>query len=206
MAAPTPHLWLLAGANGVGKTTFARARIRAVTGSVRFVNLDEIARGLSPFDPLGERIRAARTASDMLRDFVENRYRNGVPVLTTETTLSGRTHLSLLAAASGAGIVTHLLYFAVASPDISLARVAQRVSEGGHDVPETDLRRRFTRSVANLPAYLAAVDDWVVHDANGPLPVPVGSGRRGCRDRLRLDGASLPAGLAQTLRELPVCP
>ena len=205
MADQTAHLWLIAGANGVGKTTFARARIREVTGSVRFVNLDEIARGLSPFDPMGEPIRAARTASGMLRDFIEDRSRNGMPVLTTETTLSKRTHLGLLAASREAGIVTHLLYFAVTDPEVSITRVAQRVREGGHDVPETDLRRRFGRSLANLPAYIDAVDEWTLFDANPRTPAEVARGRRGCAMARDLKGRDLPAPVHATLMALPDC-
>jgi predicted ABC-type ATPase len=166
-----PTLWLIAGANGVGKTTYARARIEAVSGTRSFVNLDLIALGLSPFGPEDEQIRAARVAIEMARDLIAKRQSFSI-----ETTLSGLTHLRLVALAKANGMAVKLLYFFVDTPEQCLERVARRVSEGGHDVAETDLRRRYARSLNNFATYAKQCDFWRVYDANGRQPVTLAEG------------------------------
>jgi predicted ABC-type ATPase len=200
-----PVLWFVAGANGVGKTSFAFKHIRAISGSKSFVNLDEIARGLSPFDPELERIRACRIALQILRETLREADTNSSS-LTVETTLSGRTHLKTIEMAHAAGWPVHILYFAVKTPELALARIARRVSEGGHDVPEADARRRFARSLANLPEYLSACDSWRVYDNNAQDPVTVAEGRQGCLAWRSQDWPGLPAGLPVLLEALPRCP
>ncbi len=93
-----PKLFLVAGPNGAGKTTYAFRHIRAVSGSARFVNLDEIARGLSPLEPKAAANRAARVALDLTRELIRDR-----TSFSIETTLAGRTHLRTLAEARAAG-------------------------------------------------------------------------------------------------------
>jgi predicted ABC-type ATPase len=197
-------LWLLAGAEGVGKTSFAFKHISAITGSKSFVNLDEIARGLSPFDPELKRVRAARFALQILRETLRSG-EAGANSLTVETTLSGRTHLKTIEMAHAAGWPVHILYFAVKTPELALARIARRVSEGGHNVPEADARRRFARSLANLPEYLAACDSWRVHDNNGQDPATIAEGRQGCLAWRSQDWLGLPMGLPDLLEALPRC-
>lgn len=160
-----PTLWLIAGPNGVGKTTYAMRHLKAVSGSIRFVNLDEVARGLSPLDPSAAQTEAARLILRRARGFIEERQ-----TFAIETTLSGTAHLALLAAARDNGMGTAMLYFSAQSPDICLARISRRVAEGGHDVPEAVVRRRFIRSHANIAVYMAKCDLWRVYDASGPMP------------------------------------
>ncbi len=167
-------LWLIAGANGVGKTTYARARIEAVSGTTEFVNLDLIAQGLSPLAPARQQTRAARVALDMARDLITHG-----KSFSLETTLSGKTHLRLVALAKANGLAVKLLYFFVDTPEVCLERVARRVSEGGHDVPEADLRRRFTRSLENFSVYARQCDFWRIYDANGRQPVTLAEGEGG---------------------------
>jgi predicted ABC-type ATPase len=199
-----PVLWFVAGANGVGKTSFAFKHISAISGSKSFVNLDEIARGLSPLDPEIERLRAARFALQMLQETLK--LSNGAAKsLTVESTLAGRTHLKTIEDAHKAGWPVHILYFAVKTPEIALARIARRVSIGGHDVPEVDARRRFSRSLANLPEYLAACDFWRVYDNNAAQPVAVAEGRRGCIGFRSEDWSGLPEGLPEMLAVLHTC-
>jgi predicted ABC-type ATPase len=191
-----PTLWLIAGANGVGKTTYARARIEAVSGTTTFVNLDLIAQGLSPLDPLGQQIRAARVALEMARDLIADKRS-----FSLETTLSGKTHLRLVALAKANGMAVKLLYFFVDTPEQCLARVARRVSEGGHDVPEADLRRRYDRSLAHFGTYAGMCDFWRIYDANGRQPV---TAAEGADEKVAyVEGAALPEDLAKWLREAP---
>lgn len=185
-----PCFWLIAGPNGVGKTRYARQHLRAVTGSADFVNLDEIARGLSPLDPEVARRDAARVALERARTLL----RVG-RTFAMETTLAGRAHLRLVDQAASSGVAMQLLYFAVSDPAVCLERVARRVAEGGHDVPEADVRRRFTRGVANLPLYAARAAAWRLFDATDAEPLVVAEGHHRAidfLDQLRL-AALLPA-------------
>lgn len=167
------RFWLIAGPNGVGKTTYAFKNVPAVSGSLNFVNMDEIARGLSPLKPqLAER-DAARVALAKARDFI----RSG-EVFSMETTMSGHVHLALMQEARANGLSPGLLYFSVRDPEICLQRIARRVAEGGHDVSEDVVRRRFERSHANLGIYTAAADLWRIYEASGPKPCLAAEGER----------------------------
>ena len=196
---PVPTLWIVAGANGVGKTTFAKARIAAVSGSTKFVNLDLIAHGLSPLAPNRQQVRAARYALDMMRDFLAER-----ETFAIETTLAGRGHRGLVARAHAAGFAVHLMYFFVSTPEEALARIARRVAEGGHDVPERDARRRYARSFAHFGAYATLCDLWRVYDTDGPQPRLRAEGARGKLILLTPDSSPpLPAGIAGWIATLP---
>jgi predicted ABC-type ATPase len=199
-----PVLWFVAGANGVGKTSFAFKHISAISGSTDFVNLDEIARGLSPINPEAGRLRAGRIALQILAETLGLKNGAAKP-FTVESTLAGRTHLKTLEIARKAGWPVHILYFAVKTPEIALARIARRVSVGGHDVPEADARRRFSRSIANLPEYLAACDFWRVYDNNAPQPVAVAEGKQGCVAFKTEDWSGLPEGLPEILGDMRKC-
>ena len=164
-------LWLIAGADGVGKTTYALSRIEAVSGTNEFVNLDLIAQGLSPLNPSRQQTQAARYALDMARDLIAQKQS-----FSLETTLSGKTHLRLVALAKANNMAVKLLYFFVDTPEQCLERVARRVSEGGHDVLEADLRRRFARSLENFSLYVKHCDFWRVYDANDRQPVTLAKG------------------------------
>jgi predicted ABC-type ATPase len=118
--------------------------------------------------------------------------------------LSGRTHLLTIAAAREAGFLVNLLFFLVASPEISLARIARRVSEGGHDVAEVDVRRRFARAIANLPRYIDVVDQRRVFDNATLKPRVVAEGRRGSV-ALMEGSQALPDALWAALSALPPC-
>jgi len=161
-----PAFWLIAGPNGVGKTTFAFKRLKAVSGSIRFVNLDEIARGLSPLEPGAAERDAARVALARARQFIGNR-----ETFSMETTLSGATHLELARSAKAAGMAVNVMYFSVRDPSISLARIARRVAEGGHDVPRDIVVRRFARSFDRLRMLLPLADLWRIYEASGPQPL-----------------------------------
>jgi predicted ABC-type ATPase len=200
MLHPNPTLWLIAGPNGAGKTTYAFRHIRAVSGSVRFVNLDEIARGLSPLDPSAVPRTAARVALQRIDDLIGEQQSFSI-----ETTLAGLTHLRTIEAARANGYGINLLYFSVRDVETCRARIARRVSEGGHDVPEPDVRRRFTRSLANFPRYAAAVDLWRVFDNENHKPTVAAEGRRGCVSVMN-DMSRLPPALATQIAAMAPCP
>ncbi len=204
-----PVLWLVAGADGVGKTTYARDHIQSYSGTKSFVNLDEIARGLSPFEPEAQRVRAARVSLNYLNSVLdmsqpENGDHDNRRSISLETTLAGLTHLRTIARAKANGWRVQLLYFAVQSPEIALARIARRVSEGGHNIPEADARRRFGRSLQNFSLYAAQCDLWRVFD-NNAKPRVVAEGYGPCRSFLDFEKAVLPLNLTDTLQKLPIC-
>ena len=145
-----------------------------MSGSINFVNLDEIARGLSPIRPAAAQTEAARIALSRARAFI----RIGT-TFAMETTLPGTRSSRLMQEALAPGLQTALLYFCVRDPAICLERIARRVAEGGHDVPEAVVRRRFERSLANLPAYQELSDLWRIYEASGPKPVLALEGARG---------------------------
>ncbi len=171
---PPSTLWLIAGPNGVGKTTYARRFLRSLTGGTAFVNLDEIGRGLSPLEPTpdAETARAAgRIGLERLHAAIAARRSAAV-----ETTLAGHTHRRSIAAARAAGMGVRLVFCLLPTVEAALARIRARVAAGGHDVAEADARRRFARAVANFPAYAALADHWVVLDTRLAEPRLVASG------------------------------
>jgi predicted ABC-type ATPase len=166
--------WLIAGPNGVGKTTYALRHLRAAIGSIHFVNLDEIARGLSPLEPRAADRSAGRVALMRARELIRARR-----TFAMETTLAGRSHLGLVSEAEAQGLRFGLLYFALPSVELCLERIRRRVTEGGHDVPEADVRRRFSRSFGNLETYRARAAEWRIFDNRGSRPHAMADGAFG---------------------------
>ncbi|RBP48069.1 putative ABC-type ATPase [Roseimicrobium gellanilyticum] len=155
----SPTLLLIGGCNGTGKTTFAR-RLLPAEGIERFLNADELARGLSPLKPELTALRAGRLLLEEARRLIDARSSFGL-----ESTLSGKTYARLLEEAKTAGFVIMLHFLVVPSPEVAIERVAQRVQKGGHHVPDADIRRRFRRSVENfLHTYVSLADAWKVWD------------------------------------------
>jgi predicted ABC-type ATPase len=174
MAAERPVLWLIAGPNGVGKTSYARRYLRAAAGTERFVNLDEIARGFSPLTPTPDAetaTKAARTVLLHIADHISQRRS-----FALETTLAGRTHLRTIAAAKAAGFAANLVFCILPKVEMALARIAARVTAGGHAVPEADARRRFPRACVNFAAYAEACDLWRILDTQQAEPRLVAAG------------------------------
>jgi len=166
MSMDQPIIYLIGGCNGAGETTFAREYLPKEVQCLRFLNADEIARGLSPFDPVAAGIKASRLLLSEIQDFVEGR-----ETFALESTLSGKTYARFLAAAKEQGYRIHLHYLWLPSPTIAIARVRQRVKKGGHDVPATDIRRRFHRSLANLvKLYAPLADRWGAWDSQTTPP------------------------------------
>lgn len=157
MPAKPPTIYLIAGCNGAGKTTFAREFLPKEVKCLRFLNADEIARGLSPFNPAAEAVKAGRLLLSEIRECVTKRETFGL-----ESTLSGRSYFRLFKEAKQAGYRIYLHYLLLPNAAMAITRVRERVRKGGHHVPAMDIRRRFRRSRQNLPAYAGISDKWAV--------------------------------------------
>jgi predicted ABC-type ATPase len=161
----SPILYLIAGCNGAGKTTFAKQFLPHEVKCLNFLNADLIAQGLSPLNTSAAAIRAGRLLLEAFRRFVSKR-----ETFAVESTLSGKTYLALLKNAKRRGFQIYLHYLWLPNPSVAIARVHERVKKGGHDVPVADIRRRFIRSRAHFSCdYAPLADRWAVWDSR-PIP------------------------------------
>src|ERR1700721_4694383 len=139
------ELYIIAGPNGVGKTTFASTFLPKYADCKNFINADLIAQGMSPFSPEAAAVRAGRLMLSEIRFFAQRR-----ATFAFETTLSGRSYLRLIRQLKKQGYEVHFFFLWVKSAVVALSRVRERVVKGGHDVPEAVVRRRFGRSIKNF--------------------------------------------------------
>jgi predicted ABC-type ATPase len=157
---------IIAGPNGAGKTTFAREFLPNEAHCPDFINADLIAAGLSPFDPGRAAVRAGR----LMLEEIERRAAVGGS-FAFETTLSGVTYARRIPGWRDAGYLVKLIFLSLSTVDLATARVAARVQQGGHDIPENVIRRRFAAGWSNFQnLYKPLVDVWVLYDNSGKLP------------------------------------
>ncbi len=155
-----PTLAIIAGPNGAGKSTLAPALIHKQRGIDYFVNADTIARGLAAFAVEKVAISAGRVMLDWLHELGERG-----ESFAFETTLASRSFAPWIAKLVQAGYEFHLLYVWVPDPSLSVMRVASRVREGGHFVPDDDVQRRWARSLNNFfELYQPLTTQWQVYD------------------------------------------
>lgn len=163
----SPLVVVVAGPNGAGKSTTAPRLLRGVLTVSEFVNADPIAQGLSYFRPESVAIEAGRVMLARLKALG-----NAREDFAYETTLASRSFARWLRDLRGSGYRAHLVFLSLPSADLAVARVAERVKRGGHDVPEVTIRRRFRAGLRNFFAiYRDSVDSWQVFDnslAAGP--------------------------------------
>ncbi len=167
MSEDLPQVLIIAGPNGAGKTTFAREFLPNEAGCPVFVNADLIAAGLAPFAPETAALRAGRL---MLEELA--RHTAARSSFAFETTLSGRGYLRLIRQWQQLGYRVGLIFLRLDSAEEAIARVAQRVRQGGHDIPLEVIRRRFAAGLQNFTLHYAqAVDYWALYDNAGEQPV-----------------------------------
>ena len=161
---PRPNLYIIAGPNGAGKTTASYNLLPEILHCTNFVNADEIARGLSPFAPNEVAVQAGRLMLQRIEELLPQKVDFAI-----ETTLATRTYVHLVRRAQALGYKVHLLFFCLDNEEQAIERVAQRVSNGGHGIPEPDIRRRFKRGIYNLiHLYLPICDSvHVYNNAHG---------------------------------------
>jgi predicted ABC-type ATPase len=160
MAESSPTVIVLGGPNGAGKTTSARTLLANRLSLLTFVNADVIAQGLAGFDPDSAALEASRIMLERLYKLADQR-----ADFAFETTLAARSYAPWLNQLRASGFTVHLFYFWLASADLAVARVAQRVRQGGHNIPEPVIRQRYDRSLDNFfDLYRSAVTSWDFFD------------------------------------------
>ncbi len=164
-----PRVIIIAGPNGAGKTTFAREFLPKEAGLPVFINADLIAAGLSPFNPDIAAIQAGRI---MLSEIAEKVAKS--ESFAIETTLSGHGYARHIPAWRENGYRVELYFLSLDSPETAIARVKSRVQQGGHDIPEATIRRRFALGIDNFHRiYKPLVDAWGLYDNSGNEPIPL---------------------------------
>ena len=163
MQSSPPLVVVLAGPNGAGKSTGAARLLWGTLAVEEFVNADTIASGISAYRAQDVAVAAGRIMLERL-DFLARERLD----FAFETTLAGRGHYRRLQVLGDSGYRRHLVFLSLPDADLAVARVSERVREGGHDVPDHVVRRRFAWGLRNLLGlYLEAVDSWQVYDNSG---------------------------------------
>lgn len=163
-----PNLYIISGCNGAGKTTASYSLLPEMLNCKEFVNSDEFAKGLSPFNPEKASIQASRYMLMKIRYLLKRQSDFAV-----ETTLATRTLLKTAKIAQDSGYSVTLLYFWLNSPELAIERVRARVSTGGHDIPEDTIIRRYHVGIDYFFHYYAPIcERWILAD-NSQIPFRV---------------------------------
>jgi len=168
-------LYIVAGCDGAGKTTASYTILPEIINCKEFVNADEIAKGLSPFQPEKVSFEAGRIMLNRLNDLIINE-----ETFAFETTLSTLSYKQKIEEAKEKGYIVNLLFFWLESKDLAKERVKTRVAEGGHNIDETTIERRYDRGIQNLfDIYLPIVDGALIFDNSLSKPILVANKKIG---------------------------
>jgi len=160
------NVYIIAGSNGSGKTTFARKFLPYYAKCPNFVNADLIAQGLSPFSPRAAALKAGRLMLEQIRSLAERNVD-----FAFETTLSGKSYISFLKELKKKSYSINIFFLWIPNPELALSRIKDRVATGGHDVPAVDVKRRFHRGIYNfLEYYRPLADAWLLFNNADAIP------------------------------------
>ena len=174
------HLYIIAGCNGAGKTTASYSVLPYALHVTEFVNADEIAKGLSPFNPDSMALLAGRL---MLQRINELLYAG--KTFAVETTLATRSYINLIKEVHRRGYLVHILFFFLEDVSLAKKRVAKRVAMGGHNIPEDVIERRYLSGLHNLfNLFIGEVDTWIIFDNSHQVCQKVASGGKNCRTEI----------------------
>ena len=157
------NLYIISGCNGAGKTTASYTVLPEILDCREFVNADEIARGLSPFNSESMAIEAGRLMLKRIEELLEKE-----ETFSIETTLATKSYINLVRRAQAKGYSVKVLFLGLNSPELALQRVAERVAKGGHNIPEPVIRRRYVAGIRNFfRLFMSEVDYWDIYDNSG---------------------------------------
>lgn len=160
-----PTIYIIAGPNGAGKTTFAKEFLPKYANCREFLNADLIAAGLSPFNPERANFQAAQLMLERIESLTTRR-----KAFAVETNLSGRSYLRMIPQWKSLGYEIAIHFFWLPSADLAIRRVANRVKQGGHNIPTPTIRRRYQLGLVNFfENYLVLADEWQLIDSSAPL-------------------------------------
>lgn len=166
------NLYIIAGCNGAGKTTASFTILPEILECKEFVNADEIAKGLSPFQPEKVAFEAGRIMLERVDNLI-----NSNSNFAFETTLSTKSYKHRILQAKEKGYTIKLLFFWLPSVEMAVDRVAMRVSEGGHNIPSEIIARRYLRGIENLfKIYIPLCDHWAIFDNSDETPDMIAEG------------------------------
>ena len=169
------NLYMICGCNGAGKTTASYTVLPEILDCKEFVNADEIARGLSPFNPGSVGIESGRLMLQRIEELLAKD-----ATFSIETTLATKSYLKLVRRAHKKGYSVKLVFFWLRTPDLAIRRVAERVQNGGHDIAEQTIKRRYLAGIRNLFRLFAPeVDYWAIFDNSANPRKKIASGGRG---------------------------
>lgn len=155
-----PNLYIIAGCNGAGKTTASYTVLPEMLNCKEFVNADEIARGLSPFQPEKVAIEAGKIMLNRIHDLLNQKID-----FSFETTLSAKSFVNVIKEAHEKGYFISLVFFWLNSKELAIERVKTRVSEGGHNIPVDIIKKRYDAGIKNLfKLYIPVCDYWLLID------------------------------------------
>lgn len=155
-----PRLYIISGCNGSGKTTASYTLLPDLLECRQFVNSDEFAKSLSPFDPSAASVTASRYML-MKINYLLGRFED----FAIETTLATRSLLKIIKQAQSVGYEVHILYFWLNSPEMAIQRVRDRVAAGGHNIPDNVVRRRYVMGLQYFfDTYSPICDKWILAD------------------------------------------
>ncbi|MCG8696659.1 MAG: zeta toxin family protein [Bacteroidales bacterium] len=164
-----PTCYIIAGPNGAGKTTFAMGYLPKIVNCRNFINADLIAYGISPLNSIAVQFEAGRLFLNEIYKYIQKK-----DDFAFETTLSGRSHLSLLNKLKAEGWTIVMFFLWIPSPQFSRDRVRQRVHEGGHDIPDDTIFRRYPKIMYNLiHLYMPLCHKIFCYDNSSLTPVSI---------------------------------
>jgi len=166
------NIFILGGCNGSGKSTISRTLLPDILDCKEFINADEIARGLSPFQPEKVAFKAGRLMLERIKTLAESKVN-----FAFETTLSTKSFIPLLKSFKENGSILTLIFLYLTEPQLAVQRIEERTRRGGHHIPPEVVMRRYYRGLKNFKTFfLPIANSWLVFDNSGDAPILVARG------------------------------
>ncbi|MFZ9954932.1 MAG: zeta toxin family protein [Flavobacteriales bacterium] len=172
-----PNLYIIAGPNGAGKTTASFTVLPEMLNCKEYVNADEIAKGISPFNPESVSIQAGKVMLQRINQLITEK-----EDFAFETTLSTKSYVNLIDKAKENGYFVSLLFFWLNDVKLAKQRVSFRVNEGGHNIPKDVIERRYEKGLQNLfNLFIPKCDYWIMIDNSNTPYSRIAEGNNGSK-------------------------